>query len=166
MPNPGVTASFRSGRISPNNRPFWRGGDRGFGISAPVVGLVAWGGVGPEVRGLDILLANDCELAGDWSSAASFGRWVVLRAPELLLVSRPVSRSRAAVVLGAPWDVAPLPALGGLDLTVLEAVSRADALGVGFRVVGADCDADWSNFFLRSLTLGGTVAAPAAGAAP
>src|SRR4051812_19358979 len=72
MPNPGVTASFRSGRISPNKRPAWRGGgDRGFGISAPVVGLVAGGGVGAAARGLDILLANDCELAGAWSSAAS-----------------------------------------------------------------------------------------------
>jgi hypothetical protein len=69
-------------------------------------------------------------------------------------VSRPVSR--VAVVLGTPCEVAPLPTPSDFPFTLLEAVSRVDGLGMAFRAGEADCDADWSNFFLRSLTLGGT----------
>lgn len=159
MPNPGVTASLSSGRISPNKRPFWRGGgERELGSAVPVTDLAVCECVDPEVRGLDILLANDWESVGTWSPVPYFGR-CELRAPEVLLVSRAVSRSRVAVDLGAPWEVAPLPTPGGLAFALLEAVSRGDVLGTGFRVVEAGGDADWSNFFLRSLTLGGTVAA-------
>jgi hypothetical protein len=65
MPNPGVTASLSSGRISPNKRPFWRGGgDRELGGPAPAADLVVCEFVDPEVRGLDILLANDWESVG------------------------------------------------------------------------------------------------------
>lgn len=146
IPNPGVTESLWSGRISPNKRPAWRG-------EAGVVALGACVVADPAVRGLDILLANDCELLETWSPAAAFGRGVV-RAPEVLPVSRPVSR--VAVVLVVPCDVAPLPTPGDLPFTLLEAVSRVDVLGAVLRAAEGGCDADWSNFFLRSLTLGGT----------
>jgi hypothetical protein len=111
--------------------------------------------VDPAVRGLDILLANDCESLEAWSpAAATLGRWVV-RAPEALPVSRPVSR--VAVVLVVPFEVAPLPTPGDRPFTLFEAVSRVDVLGRDFREAEGDCDADcdvgWSNLFLRSFTL-------------
>jgi hypothetical protein len=108
--------------------------------------------VDPAVRGLDILLANDCESLETWSpAAATLGRCVV-RAPGALPVSRPVSR--VAVVLVVPCEVAPLPTPGDRPFTLLEAVSRVDdALGTDFREAEADCDTDWSNLFLRSFTL-------------
>lgn len=124
----------------------------------PVTDLAACEFVDPEVRGRDILLAKDWESVGTWSPVPYLAR-CELRAPEDLLVSRAVSRSRVAVDLGAPWEVAPLPTPGGLAFTLPEAVSRGDVLGTGFRVAEAGGVADWSNFFLRSLTLGGTVAA-------
>jgi hypothetical protein len=81
------------------------------------------------VRGLAILLANDCELLGAWMRE--------LRAPKPLVASRPASRV-VVVVLGAPDEVAPLPAAGDLPLTLDEAVSRADVLGTAFRAAEAD----------------------------
>lgn len=95
--------------------------------------------VDPAVRGLEILLANDCELPETWSPTANFGRCVD-RAPEALPVSRPVSR--VAVALVVLYEVAPLPTPGDLPFTLLEAVSRVDVLGRVFRAAEADCDAD------------------------
>lgn len=163
MPNPGVTASLWSGRISPNKRPFWRG--EVAGVLDALEALAGCPLVGPaEVRGLDILLAKDCELPAGWSPAAILERWED-RAAEPLSVSRAVSRV-AALVLGAPCEVAPDPAPDDLPFTLGEAVSRVDVLGtVCFReaVAEAGCwAADWSNFFLRSLTFPGTAAAAAA----
>jgi hypothetical protein len=60
MPNPGVTESLCSGRISPNNRPVWRGATGG-------TVLTGRGPVEPEVRGRAMRLANDCELAAGGS---------------------------------------------------------------------------------------------------
>ena len=66
-------------------------------------------------------------------------------------MSRPVSR--VAVVLVVPYEVAPLPTPGDRPFMLLEAVSRVDVLGRDFREAEADCDAGWSNLFLRSFTL-------------
>lgn len=124
--------------------------------ACPVVGP-------PAVRGLDILLANDCELLASWSPAVCLGRWEE-RAAEPLSVSRPVSRVAALVLC----EVAPDPTPDDdLPLRPDEAVSRVEVLGtVCFRAAGAadaaGCAADWSNFFLRSFTFPGTRAAAAA----
>jgi hypothetical protein len=94
------------------------------------MGLGVFVVVEPAVRGLDILLANDCELPDAWSSVGNFDR-CELRVPEPLAVPRPVSLSlsRVAVVRGVPCEVVP----GDLPLTLLDAVSRAEALGTDFR---------------------------------
>lgn len=70
-------------------------------------------------------------------------------------MSRPASR--VAVVFGEPCEVAPAPAPDDRPFTLPEAASLVvDVLEEGFRLGEAGCDDEWSNFFLRSFTLGGT----------
>lgn len=134
IPKPGVTESLCSGRISPKRSPFWRGTDFELGGStpAPEASCVMDLDVGTcaelAVRGLDILLANDCELFGVWLR--------VLRTAELFVASRPVSR--AAVVLGEPYELVLPPAAGDLPPTVDEAGSRLDARETVFRAEDDD----------------------------
>ena len=110
----------------------------------------AWLLDGAWLRGRLILLANDCELAEAWSSATYLGRWVP-RAPDDLPGSCPPSRA----ALAEPCDVAPPAAPCAFPpVVLLDAVSRDD-LRVCFRVAELGCEAVWSNFFLRSFTLGG-----------
>lgn len=162
MPKPTFTALLSSGRISPKRRPFGRlGGGGEEGRSAGIV-VVSWErDVEVEatdgLRGLLILLANDCELADAWSSGTNFCRCVA-RPPDALPASCAVS-----LVDGdrkAPYDVAPVPAVGGRPMVVLDPVSRAGRRFVDvFRGDGEAVVV--SNFFLRSLTL-----APAPGLYP
>lgn len=167
IPNPGVAVSLCSGRISPKRRPAWRGGAvLEFGGSGPapdescVVDLDAFSGPETAARGLDILLANDCALLEAWSAVAYFERCEP-RVPDPLPASGPVFR--AAVVFGAPYEVVPLPTPSPLPPTLSKVVSRGDVdalgivLGTTFRTGEECCEADWSNFFLRSFTLGGTL---------
>lgn len=133
MPNPGVTESLCSGSISPNRRPVWRGGA---GCAADLDDFAVGD---PAVRGLEILLANDCELPESGSSMVGLDR-CPLRVPELFRVSRPVSR--VIDVLGEPCEAAAPPTLGDFPLTLVCAVSRVELLVVLLRGLEVGWGAD------------------------
>jgi hypothetical protein len=168
MPKPTFTALLSSGRISPKRSPLGRPGGGGEeGRSAGIV-VVSWErDVEVEaceleategLRGLLILLANDCVLADAWSSGTNLGRWVA-RPPDALPASCAVS-----LVDGdrkAPYDVAPFPAVGGRPMVLLDPVSRAGRRFVDVFRGDWDAAAVVSNFFFRSFTL-----APAPGLYP
>lgn len=139
MPNPGVTESISSGNISPNRRPFCWGEVGWAPDESGVEGFDAFAFAEPAVRGLDILLANDSESVARCSPATNFGRCAP-RAPAPFPTSCPVSR--VAVLLHEPYEAEPLPLPEDLPLALLEAASRADVLGAGFRRVDGGCDAD------------------------
>ncbi len=89
------------------------------------------------MRGLLILLANDCELDDVWSSATYLERCVP-RAPDVLPVSCPVSR--VADALREPYDVTPFPVPVPSERPfVLPVDVSREGLRVFFRGAEPDC---------------------------